>query len=663
MSVYAHKSSDAQWDIYHTVNGSPLPVENWIKHRLYRYSQTGGDQWGWNGTRVGSVRAGATYNGQDAGWTYYYASAESPWSNVDSLSNGTSLKQWEASPNGVPDADYAEHAIVAGSTHISLYQYGRHNRQVDMRLAWVTASGERNIARSDIHSLGLMVWDDGLLGPRSDIYLFTPTVLSVPSDATGIRIYPQATNGGTGTGTWCYVGDLICHLAAACNPGDAGWTWLPTAILQGEATSDDISIRLREGASGDQFVTGPSHKDKESQTIALSADDGANVFAEPVGTLVSGDAITATINSDVRSPDVGNVVGSLHRQFVWSNYQLDYAANWTKIAAHTVVTAYTAMHSCGEEYPRPTNDTDTRCLQWCDLGNLAVYVGNASGYPQSQIGTASKYRLFGTRGISVEVTKSNASNVVFVATNTRKVHEIHNAAAFNALEIGQSLEFATRYAYFGATSPLAWYLPKTYVFASPLLEHGISAIVPTELASSLNAKILKGWGETASVGMPLQASVLTSAADASIGGIVSLSASQAPLPAPVVGNWSGVTVSGGTLANCRVRYATTGINQSGGHVVNCIVDTCTTAMTSTGGTSANNIIDGSQQLDAYGIPIAGGNCDVGRGDASARPGVGQPDLYDRPKLRGDADCIGPVYPQRHDPAAILQPMVRFPTEV
>ena len=69
---------------------------------------------------------------------------------------------------------------------------------------------------------------------------------------------------------------------------------------------------------------------------------------------------------------------------------------------------------------------------------------------------------------------------------------------------------------------------------------------------------------------------------------------------------------------------------------------------------------GSAQIDALAVPYERGNCDVGKGDPSARA-LGSLDLYGRPKLR-QGDVIGPVYPQRRRAENLIEPNVQFATE-
>ncbi len=106
----------------------------------------------------------------------------------------------------------------------------------------------------------------------------------------------------------------------------------------------------------------------------------------------------------------------------------------------------------------------------------------------------------------------------------------------------------------------------------------------------------------------------------------------------------------------------------------CILDAGDTVPTWSGGYNvlAKASVDYSLQtgdttdaaeVDAWFMPIPGGNCDVGRGSPLARPGVGQPDIYGRPKLSSSQDCVGGVYPQRKRPSNLLHPLVAMGTEI
>ena len=62
-------------------------------------------------------------------------------------------------------------------------------------------------------------------------------------------------------------------------------------------------------------------------------------------------------------------------------------------------------------------------------------------------------------------------------------------------------------------------------------------------------------------------------------------------------------------------------------------------------------------VDANYIPLAGGNCDVGRGDPAVQPGAGGADYYGRPRLQAYARPIGAVYPQREADENIIEPVI------
>lgn len=72
-------------------------------------------------------------------------------------------------------------------------------------------------------------------------------------------------------------------------------------------------------------------------------------------------------------------------------------------------------------------------------------------------------------------------------------------------------------------------------------------------------------------------------------------------------------------------------------------------------------VQGSAGLDANFAPSSTGAARVGMGAPTQRS-IGSLDLYGRPKLRADADCIGAVYPQRDDERNVLQPVMQFSGE-
>jgi len=111
-------------------------------------------------------------------------------------------------------------------------------------------------------------------------------------------------------------------------------------------------------------------------------------------------------------------------------------------------------------------------------------------------------------------------------------------------------------------------------------------------------------------------------------------------------------------AASAVRRCTIGANVTiTGDAENCIVAGTVT------GTETRCIASASAGIDAIGVPTAGGNCDTGQGDATARPGIGHPDRYGRPKLDPIRDAIGDVYPQRPSPLNLLAPTVRYAGEM
>ncbi len=121
-----------------------------------------------------------------------------------------------------------------------------------------------------------------------------------------------------------------------------------------------------------------------------------------------------------------------------------------------------------------------------------------------------------------------------------------------------------------------------------------------------------------------------------------------------------------TEANNNILYRV-----GGGNIANIDDNVCAnmadivSAWAGVGGIYANNdteTVIGVPDIDAYNIPIAGGNCDVGRG----KPGfslLGESDILGRPVLRTDKAHIGPVYPQRDNVENILKPLVKFSGEM
>jgi len=121
------------------------------------------------------------------------------------------------------------------------------------------------------------------------------------------------------------------------------------------------------------------------------------------------------------------------------------------------------------------------------------------------------------------------------------------------------------------------------------------------------------------------------------------------------------TANAAVIRNSIVRATGNGIagavygSESGYNVVQAGTAFAVSATAKTGDVSADAAVDANY------VPLRGGNCDVGCGNPNYRH-LGEQDVYGRPKLRGDADCIGPAYPQRKAVENVLLPVVQFATE-
>ena len=80
-------------------------------------------------------------------------------------------------------------------------------------------------------------------------------------------------------------------------------------------------------------------------------------------------------------------------------------------------------------------------------------------------------------------------------------------------------------------------------------------------------------------------------------------------------------------------------------------------------TEDDNSQEGAADVDYLGTPIVNGNCYVGNGKITVRPGTGHRDLRGRPKLAAYEDCIGPVYPQGDWIGNTLTPLVQQGIEI
>jgi hypothetical protein len=133
------------------------------------------------------------------------------------------------------------------------------------------------------------------------------------------------------------------------------------------------------------------------------------------------------------------------------------------------------------------------------------------------------------------------------------------------------------------------------------------------------------------------------------------------------GIWLGDPANEDVVQNCIIVAGGTGIakgtnyagysDASGYNIISAGTPYATGVSAQTGDVSA------VPELDAYDRPIAGGNCDLGRGNPAARAAlgmankIGMQDIYGNPKLRLDLECRGGVYPVYDSPSNIIQPNV------
>ncbi len=137
--------------------------------------------------------------------------------------------------------------------------------------------------------------------------------------------------------------------------------------------------------------------------------------------------------------------------------------------------------------------------------------------------------------------------------------------------------------------------------------------------------------------------------------------------APAVGNGLFLIDAANDVVarNCIIQCSaagSTGIsgagygNQSGYNIVDAATEYAGGASAQTGDQSVTADID-----PVMFFPTRYGNCDIGRGNPTVRA-LGDHDYYGRPKLRADADSIGPVYPQNDSALNMILPGPQFATE-
>lgn len=652
MTVYVHNKSATEFNVYQLASGAPDLTDSWIKHRIYKYSAVPGDQWGWNGTRCGFVAILATTLHDHGDWNYVNGSGTN-WAQPAGWVPGAESATHNEMDPGQDPFPYAEIDItLAGVGDIVLRCVIAANGGIQA----VTIDGTTALVNGeDVNDSGLL--DTYGVNGYQDYRL----AKDVPAGSYTLRI--------TGTGTKNALSsdyDLrivalkVYDLKTTAVPGETDWAFTGDSVLQSEATSDDIAMNLREGAEANGFVLGPAHSGHEqNQVVTFKMDGGADFFGD-VGddAVTSGTSLVVTIGSDVHAPGVSeNKVAELERTFTFSGDTLDYESVWTKKAADLTINVwYPSMWKCRDSV-----------THWLRAGGLTVWAGaNLATTVYFPVATGD-FDVWGHR--SIVINHRNASGhswPSFAVGADRKVYHEGDKAVLNALAVDETYTDAYTVTFSGVADPAGILAAgdTIYIDNALTIDAETGAVSPTELADALSGRIVKADGVaiTVAAGEDVSGSIFTSFEDAARGAAICRTSALTPLTGPAAGEWTGL-INSGNIHNCTIEYATAGVARTAGDLSNCIIDNCTDTTTGSGGTESNNIVDGAQELDALGIPTPGGNCDVGRGDPSARPWVGGEDLHGRPKLRADADAIGPVYPQRDDPENILEPLTQFAGEM
>ena len=561
-------------------------------------------------------------------------------------------------------SDYAQLAFAAGTAiiEVGIYVYSIITNDCDVY--WVISGVQVPLKRCDIAALTWMSFSNGSLGYTDALRQANYQRFIPPDGATAIRFYPNADNTDNrfaiydpekGSGDFSNRGTKPCVTYAAATPGDADWEWVRSRLLETQGTSDDVALRFNADSN---FCTGPAHSNETYSTPTLTIDGGGDIWGtistggDPGDT--TGTSILLTLDADVYRADDGgqsSKKADLVRTFTFTDGLMASSHAFTN-CTDTATLLYASMFA---------NDTDgfaneTNGFWFARLGgSTCIYVGALAALNNDAglAGLSNSIEMWGGRtvGLAIKISRSDAS--VWTAT-TRK--------SYTQLDAGTL--WATGSVSFSAT----WQFVDRGTIAnrSGTVYVDTALQVDEQMASDLSGKTIKvdGVALTLESGEVIDSAYLTTYRDtvgATINTSVAYNTTTAPAGSPTAGDWTGI-VNSGTVTNCHVEYATAGVARTAGVLANTIIDNCTDVTTGSGGSESGNLTDGSHQLDSLGIPVRGGNCDVGRGDPTIRP-LGSTGFYGRPKLRPYADCIGPIYPQRRSPENILYPLAQYPSEM
>jgi hypothetical protein len=571
MAISLQKSSETQFDIYQKMSGGH-PCDRDIKHRIYRYSTTNGDQWGWNGTRSGLVCTTVDYARDDAGWTW-----SGNWADYeDGTYTGLGKKWTEA--GGTWEVDYAQHDLPANCAMVDIGFYTYAAIADGVAIQWLIGGAWIDSTEYDIVRVKNATHTTKYLnsaGGREVQY----QRYAVPVGATAIKMIVH--DGGHDRVVLAPSNDstavLKCYVP--CNIGESGWSYQTSRLLQSESTSDDVAIIM-----GSTYVTGPAHGGYErNQVVSLSMDGGADLFGTlNIGDLVTGDSLSCIIASDVHNATSGNKGAELIREFTWHDDVMDQTHRWKKTSETEglVSRIYVGMWSAGSEAGSYRNS----------VGSLASGVGRLwfwHGH-NTDFGATTSAAFWGNQ---IKVLGGRTAHVVcdcslhgkLLHSTSLKLYIIKPIAYINSSEVNTTTVWSKTYKFFGANAIDVLQDRETvYVDKAITLNQEFERLLARKTIKLNNVAI------TVPSGFTLHTSFLVSE-KSDLGERVTHNETEdriPPLINPQPGDWTGVVLSGGNIYNCLIQHAASGVdNTSGtGNAKNNIVTTSTVGIKQTDGT-------------------------------------------------------------------------------
>jgi hypothetical protein len=649
MTVYLTQNSATWAYVHQPLAESSVPY--WIRHGWQRISAAGGNAGGAEWARVGASRVRVATQVDKAvasegapNWVFTDNGADS-W--INTTLGGVPTKYVDPSTTG----NFATLTITSGTRDLDVRIYrtgisGYMQFKIDGSTALcngedLDASAKYNAFKS---------------GGNAPITL--KVARDLPAGEHTLTITATYEDGDPPNGRY-RIDIANAYLYADAVPSATSTDYDVTAVLKA-TTSDEFAMNMKKDGSGGGggFIHGYAHSSlgsgpTEDGFSAPNYDFGAgDVWAGmSPGEVQSGTTLTFTNTSTSYEDGTADPLGTMTRVFTYSGSTFTRSMSWEATAAldATSSTMYTFMQ-------------DHTLSTACALGELYVLTsGTATAGP---LGPISRIRTWDDEVLvdtEAQVSAGDSTPVTsksFYITNTQKAY-------MGVANIGQqSIGWTTEgYAVTKFTAKIPTYGGKTVIV--PASYSGAAA----DWMQSTIVKAVEGVPVAIDVASgAVSGTIFTSSLDSArgLGYTTSRTAGDyTPETGAAGGDWGGLIALGtATITNVESQYAEDGI--SGGataYVYNSIADNY-----SISGIIATNVFgnidDGSQEVNANSIQTPNGNCDVGKGTPLGRPEVGGSDIYGRPKLRVDADGIGPPNPQRRrDRSNLLKPVVQMGIEI